>query len=272
VEILRPGEGPELCIWVRQSQRCTHHEVFGLEYCMWHMPDDLLEEAESVTGWHRCRRNFGEPNACHQAAVKGTDPPRCKNCGANRGSVLSNRAAANVVSSRGADRLVAILSEHGEKLISPDPIGDPLSELLDLAAEVKAFKELMRHITAYLITVGENKIRYQTRYGEELRAEILLYERAAERLGKLLVDISKLGIEARLAQISATQVQLVERALDAAMGKVTDGLPDALERAEQGRVALRRELMRVASLDEAICCLPARATCGIHRERLRQPA
>ena len=57
MEVLRRGEGPGLCVEnSRIGVPCTHHEVLGLEYCVWHMPDDLLEEAEQITGWKRCRR------------------------------------------------------------------------------------------------------------------------------------------------------------------------------------------------------------------------
>jgi hypothetical protein len=63
-------------------------EIEGLDYCLHHVPDELLEEAEAIVGFRRCRSRFG----CRQYAVAGTDPPVCKNHGANRGSVLYKRA------------------------------------------------------------------------------------------------------------------------------------------------------------------------------------
>jgi hypothetical protein len=243
MEVLRRGEGPGLCIGTaRNGAACTHHEVEGLEYCVWHMPDELLEEAEEITGWKRCRLNFGVPEACHYAAVKGTRPPRCKNHGANAGSVISQQASANVVSDRAADRLVAILGEYGDKLLDPDPIGNPLQELMELAAEIKAFKEIMRQVTSYLFS--QQRLRSaHAKVGEQLRSEILLYERAQERLAKILMDIGKLGIEQILVRIDVAQYEMIERAFDLALEKA----PLDLVAKDDVRAVLRRELMRAAS-------------------------
>jgi hypothetical protein len=236
MDVLRPGEGPLLCGQpTNQDTPCTHHEVEGLGACVWHMPDDLLEEAEEITGFRRCRMRFGGTDACHFAATKGTEPPRCKNHGANTGSYQSKLAAERVVEGNIADRLVVILADHGEKLMAPDPIGNPLAELLELAAEIKAFKEIMRVITAYL--VQRQEMRHGHRVGEQLRAEVLLYERAQERLAKILVDISKLGIEARLAQIEENQAAMIERALNAALTASGLGLIEQ----QEARQVLHRE-------------------------------
>jgi hypothetical protein len=244
MDVLRPGEGPLLCGLPagEEGKPCEHHEVEGMGACVWHMPDELLDEAESITGWRRCRHKFGEGTAaCHDNAVKGTEPARCRKHGAARGSIPAKQAANRVVSGQIADRLVVILAEHGEKLMKPDPIGNPLTELLDLAAEVKAFKEIMRAITAHLVQKAD--MRYGTRMGEQLRAEVVLYERAQERLGKLLMDISRLGIDARLLQLEEQQAGMIERALQAALSASGLGLVEQ----QEARTVLRRELTRVAS-------------------------
>lgn len=225
MELVMPGLGESLCIHVTPAGRaCTKREVEGLEYCLRHMPDDRLEEAEDITGWQRCRRAYGQPDACHQAAVKGTQPPSCKNHGANQGSNTYKAAAERVVEGNIADRLVLILAEHGEKMMHPDPIGNPLEELLELAAEVKAFKEALRGVAAYLYS-RERMRSAHDKVGEQLRAEIILYERALERLGKILVDITKLGIETKLAQIEVKQRELIERALTIAIQRAGGDLP-----------------------------------------------
>lgn len=242
MHVLRPGEGPLLCGKpTSQGTPCANREVEFLGACLQHMPDDLLDEAEEITGWKRCRLRFGEPDACRYAAVKGTVPPRCKNHGANKGSYQSKLAAERVVEGNIADRLVVILADHGEKLMAPDPIGNPLAELLDLAAEIKAFKEIMRSVTAYL--VARQEMRHGHRVGEQLRAEVMLYERAQERLAKILIDISKLGIETRLAAIEVTQAAMIERALNAALNASGLGLVEQ----QSARQVLQRELVREAS-------------------------
>lgn len=242
MDVMRPGEGPLLCgLPTGEGTPCEHHEVEGMGACVYHMPDDMLDEAEAITNWRRCRHDFGGTDPCHDNAVKGTEPARCRKHGAARGSIPAKQAANRIVSGQIADRLVVILAEHGEKLMRPDPIGNPLTELLELAAEVKAFKEIMRSITAYLVQRAD--MRYGTRMGEQLRAEVVLYERAQERLGKLLMDISRLGIDARLLQLEEQQAALIERALNAALSASGLGLIEQ----QEARTVLRRELTKVAS-------------------------
>lgn len=225
MELLMPGMGDTFCIHVTDTGRqCTKREVLGLEYCLRHMPDDRLEEAEDITGWKRCRHGYGQPGACHSAAVKGTIPPQCKNHGANHGSHQAGLAAERVVEGKYADRLVVILAEHGEKFLHPEPIGNPLAELLELAAEVKEFKNALRHVAAYLYSKDRMRSAHD-KVGEQLRAEIILYERAQERLGSLLVQIAKLGIESKLAEIEVRQRETIERALTIAIQRAGGDLP-----------------------------------------------
>ena len=108
------------------------------------------------------------------------------------------------------------------------------------------WKDIMRDIVMYLMS--EQRIRSaHNRVGEQLRAEVMLFERAQERYARILLDIQKAGIEARLAAIEERQAEIVERALSLALAKAVAGLPDALERSETGRVALRRELTKAAA-------------------------
>src|SRR5215831_3754301 len=242
MEAIWPGEGPLICIYTGPSgKRCTKHEIDGLEYCFWHVPEDLLEEAEAACGRTRCRKNFGTVAACHFVATEGTSPPRCKNHGANAGSVISKRASGQVVEGRVQDRMVAIMAEHGDRLLNPPPVGNPLVELLGLAAEMAAWKNVMRDVVVYL--TSRERITYaHDRVGEQLRAEVLIYERSMERLATILERITKLGIEARLAAIEEAQVALVDRALTAAL--TASGL-DLVAQAE-ARTVLRRELTKAA--------------------------
>jgi hypothetical protein len=74
-----PGWGTALCAGTtRARQPSCKLEVEGLEYCLHHMPDDLLELAEQIMGFRRCRTRFGQPAACRFYAVNGSSPPRCK--------------------------------------------------------------------------------------------------------------------------------------------------------------------------------------------------
>jgi hypothetical protein len=235
MRVMRPWEGSLDCAQILpDGARCRQREIEGMEFCFRHVPAELLEEAEEITGWRRCTKEGG----CNQVAVTATVPPLCKNHGGNRGSTRSKFAAASLVSDRQADRLVAILAEHGDRLLNPDPIGNPLEELMDLAAEIKAFKEVMRQVTAYL--VSRERVRSaHDKVGEQLRAEILLYERAQERLADVLVKISKMGIEQLMARLEAEQVRMLERAF----AKALQSSGASLEGQEHARQVLRGELV-----------------------------
>jgi hypothetical protein len=211
----RPGEGELKCKGLTSAgARCGNAEIFGLEYCLHHMPDELLDEAESVVGFRRCRHGFGEPGACTLYATEGTDPPRCKNHGANTGSVMSMRAAEKAVDDSVIDRLEELLKTGGDRLMNPRSLEDPLAELLMLAAEMKALKDMCREVVAAM-RIGQ--WRYAGKTGEQARAELLLYERSLERLATILINIAKLKIEDKLAAIEERQQQTIERALELAL-------------------------------------------------------
>jgi len=233
MDLVLPGTGTAPC----GEQGCKRNEIDGLEFCFWHMPEDRLDEAEEVTGVFRCRHESG----CHQVAVKGTDPPRCKNHGANRGSVISKQASARVVEGRVQDRMLQIMSEQGERLLNPRPIGNPLVELLDLAAEMAEWKTIMQEIVVYLLSTERIRSAH-SKVGEQLRAEVLLFERAQERYSKILQDIARLGIEHRLAALEETQVRIVEQALAAALNSTSLDIVAQ----EEARQVLRRELTKAA--------------------------
>src|SRR5215831_18089746 len=212
----RTGEGDRKCQWYRDGRRCGNWEVDGLEYCVQHVPDDLLDEAEEVTGIRRCRQRFGQPDACRRISAAGTVPPACENHGANAGSVTKREGVAREYEGKMAERLAGIMADSGEKLLAPRAIEDPLTELLDTAAEIRELKEVLRVIAAQLFS--QQRIRYaHAKVGEQLRVEILLYERAVERYAKLLIDIARLRIDERLAGVQEQTAQMLERAVEAAL-------------------------------------------------------
>jgi hypothetical protein len=231
--------GPHRCgEQTKLGQPCREWEIDGLDACLRHVPDELLDEAEELTGERLCRHN----GRCSNKAVAGSDPARCVTHGMAGGGDGRKSATMNLVEMQAADRLAALMSEHGERLMRPDPIGNPLSELLELAAEIKAGKEMLREAVQVLWAM--NKIRYaHSKAGEQLRVEILLYERALERFAKILIDISKLKIEERLAGIRQQTADMLERALDMALEESGVGL----EGKQAAREALNRHLRIVAA-------------------------
>lgn len=95
-----------------------------------------------------------------------------------------------------------------------EPTADPLRELSKLAGQVLAWRDVCADMVNKLTSV-----RYDggEAAGEQLRAEVALFERALDRCTTVLVAIAKLDIDARLARISEAQAEVVVRALEAGL-------------------------------------------------------
>lgn len=236
-------EGASYCKSNRADGKpCGNFEIEGLEYCMHHVPLEYLDEAEGVTGIRLCRKGTGPEGICRNFAVAGTEPPQCKDHGANPGSRSHIEAGRRVLEGKVQDRFAAIMAEHGERLLNPPALGNPLTEYLALAAQAKMLKDiLMERVSVMRL----DDWRYQSKtMGEQIRTEIILAERAMDRLAKMLKDILSAGIEARLAAIDERQVQIVERALVLALEAA---VPGQLEAQHTARQVLQRELVRAAA-------------------------
>lgn len=117
------------------------------------------------------------------------------------------------------------------------PVVNPLAELQDLAGEAKAWKQVCHDHMAALTAM-----RYGTEGGEAIRGEIVLFERALDRCGKILVDIAKLNIDERLARVSEAQLDLTTRALAAWMAEA--GMD--VEQQQEARRGVARHLRLIA--------------------------
>lgn len=124
-------------------------------------------------------------------------------CGSHGGRARQNKAAA-------AQRVTEQEARKTLGRLTVAPIENPLAELQLLAGEAVAWKQVCADHMAVL-----ERMRYGTEGGEAIRGEIILFERALDRCGKLLVDIAKLNIDERLARVSEMQLDLAARALTA---------------------------------------------------------
>jgi hypothetical protein len=136
---------------------------------------------------------------CHGPAVTGSDACRM-HLGEEAQPVIAEakleQAAARLLYQRDAP-----------------PVTDPLTALQKLAGRAAAWEDVIGEKVNEL-----RSLRYSTdEGGEQLRAEIIVMERAMDRLGRLLLDIAKLGIEERLAGIREKTALMLEAALDAAL-------------------------------------------------------
>lgn len=105
------------------------------------------------------------------------------------------------------------------------PIKDPLTALSELAGEIVAWKDTLA------LHVGELKsYGYAGEHGEQIKAAVQLYERAMDRAVTVLDKIARLDIDSRLAAIDERRVDLLERAIDAALNAL-DLTPEQTQKA-----------------------------------------
>jgi hypothetical protein len=175
------------------------------------MPDKQPDKSKSkhnpqLSDKPRCgAKTRGETAAngtgkCIKFPVKGQK--RCKTHGG--GSPQAKRAA--VV--RDVEQQIR-KTLHGLEVV---PVKDPLTALSELAGEVTNWKDNLAAHVGQLKTYG-----YSGEHGEQIRAEVQLYERALDRTVTILDKIARLDIDSRLAAIGERQADLVEAALAAAL-------------------------------------------------------
>lgn len=137
-------------------------------------------------------------------------------CGFHGGRARQNLRAAET---RALEREIANTVER----LDGKPVDNPLTELAALAGRARTWMDLMEVRVQKLLSADDAEggdsggIRYRGGAGEQLRAEVALYERAMDRLGKFLADYGRLGIDERLARISERQADTVIAAIEAAL-------------------------------------------------------
>ena len=160
---------------------------------------------------------------CHGAAVTGSDSCRMH---------LGKEAGPVIAEARLEAQAAKLLYQRDAR-----PVTDPLSALQLLAGQAVVWMDVIGEKVNDL-----RSIRYSTEGGEQIKGEIVVMERAMDRVGKLLVDIAKLNIEGRLAGIRQQTADMLERALDAALEKAEVGL----DKQAAARETFRRHLKVVA--------------------------
>ena len=187
-----------------------------------------MDPARSPTG-HGSRQKCGGTNRaggpCGNAAGKATDHVGVGNCASHGGATRNGRLAAAKEQARA--ELAAL---------DVAPVGDPLNRQAQLAGQVLAWRDSM---AARVNALGG--LRYTTESGEQLRAEVALYERSLDRAGRVLVAMARLHIDERLAAITEAQADLVERAVSAALA--SEGLDLAAQ--DRARRVVSRHLRTV---------------------------
>lgn len=186
----------------KTGQRCERPARTGHDTCYHHRGPDENRCHAHLTNSHPT--NPGGP--CPNAPMKGQ-----KVCQAHGGRAKQNRAA-------GERRVAeAALEAKVKKLLAStdaEPVDNPLVALAELAGQATAFN----HALAELVNKLGEQIRYESKAGgEQIRAELTLYERSMDRMERILSSVARLKIDERLAVISEQQANKVIEAIDAAL-------------------------------------------------------
>jgi hypothetical protein len=141
-------------------------------------------------------------------------------------------AVAQALAATGGGRKVRIVNG----ILQGRPIFNPLQELQDLAGEARAWKEAMGERIDLLL--AEERIRYNAGAGggEQIRGEVVLWERAVDRLAGILQMVARLKIDERLVAIEESKRDMVVAAFEAGLAKVGITGPELLTaKAEMAR-------------------------------------
>lgn len=99
-----------------------------------------------------------------------------------------------------------------ERLERPAPIEHPVLELLAVAGETREWQRILRE---RLDELGSLYVTDTFRVERE-RAVVVLYERALDRSGRLLVDLAKLDLQARALKLNQqTAAQVMQAVVEA---------------------------------------------------------
>jgi len=147
--------------------------------------------------------------------------------------------AAPQVRAAAAERQLDARLERLVGQLEGERCDNPLEALAQLAGEILAWKDLVRQRVSEL-----QDLRYASNgpVGEQIRGEVILFERALDRCVKVLGMIARLDLDTRLAKITEEQAINLVRAVE--VGITAAGLSGAS--AERARRAVAGELRLLA--------------------------
>lgn len=190
-------------------------------------------------------RRQGDGAPCHKSAGWGTDHKGIGPCRLHGGNFANVAKAAE--RKRAEAEMRQVLAGLGESR----PVANPLLALRQLAGEVLLLKDMLRGMVERL-----GSLRYDGLAGEQVRGEVQLYERALDRAAKVLVDIGRLNIDARLVAITQQQADVVVAALRAGLDAAGISGREQRDRANEAVAAeLRKHRENTVA---TVTALPAR--------------
>lgn len=141
------------------------------------------------------RRKDGQP--CGSQALRGAD--KCRMHLGKRTAVVKLQQQARAELAR----------------LDLPPVEDPLSELASVCAQVLGWKDQLAAKVNAL-----SSLRYEGEgSGEQLRAEVALWERALDRCERFLTAMARLNIDERLTKISEARAEAILAVFTAALDR-----------------------------------------------------
>ncbi len=173
----------------------------------------------------------GRDGTCTLPAGWGTEHKGWGRCRKHLGTTPTVAKAAET--ERVEHEVRAMLVQFGIQ-----PVDDPLREIEMLAGEMKVFKEAAGQKVNALA-----ELRYKDAKGaEQIRAEVIIYERAVDRYQRILVDMARLGLDERMLRIREGQGKIIVAAVAAGLADVD--IPGELQ--QEIRAAIARRLQAAA--------------------------
>lgn len=152
----------------------------------------------------KCSGKRRDGNPCGSYAITGGTV-----CSSHGGQLprVKAKAAANAAEQRAMTQIAKL---------DLQPVGDPLQQLAILAAQMLAWRDSMAEQVNALTS-----LRYESHgdagSSEQLRSEVVLWERALDRCERVLTAMARLNIDERMAKISERQAERIEQALRLAL-------------------------------------------------------
>jgi hypothetical protein len=179
------------------------------------MAEDEFEYIDDIDVSHHCKaKTFDDETRTWTGR-------RCRNripaghlvCDKHRGNFPKTRAKAQMRQAEAHARYQLKKKLEREGVYKME---DAIEEMEAIAGEAIAFKNICRERLEAL----KGDIRYSTAAGEQLRAEVALYERAIDRCDKILTNYVRLGISDRRVKIAEAQALLLVGVIQNVLGRL----------------------------------------------------
>jgi hypothetical protein len=147
----------------------------------------------------------GYTERCKQRPIKGATV--CK----SHGGVLPQvkRAAAVRLATTSAQRMALKRFKDRNGIASTQ---DAITELERLASEATVFKDVCREAVEELLEAGQG-FGYEAKAGEQIRAAVVVYERALDRCNTILANCVKLNIAERRQKLNEAEAAILAMAI-----------------------------------------------------------